>query len=239
MFHATPPRRFQDTTDEGPGAAILVTGCGSRDHTRPRRIGRSWSGEVTMSNQGTLLIVYAGRHGQTEKIAHRIGEVARAEGIYTDVIGLRRVPKGFSLADYDGVIVASPVYFGKHLKSAEKFVARKLAALSATRSALVSVSLTAAKNREEAEDYVHAFVRATGWLPATFAIVAGAESYTQYGWFTRWIMKRIAVKEGRAPDVTKDTEYTDWAALDSFTREFVASLRLGAHQRDRDLAVLK
>jgi menaquinone-dependent protoporphyrinogen oxidase len=114
-----------------------------------------------------------------------------------------------------------------------------LSALSAVRTALVSVSLTAVKDPAAAENYIHELIRRTGWLPSTFSMVAGAETYTRYGWFTRWIMKRIAVKEGRVPDLTKDHEYTDWEAVERFAREFATSLRVGAHERNRDLAVLK
>ena len=172
-----------------------------------------------------LLIIYAGRHGHTEKIARRIGQTARSFGTEPDIVAVGRIPKGLSIWSYHAVIVASPVYMGRHLKSIERFVKRNRAALEGARTAFVSVSLVAVKDRDGAEKFVHDFIGRTGWLPTTFSIVAGAESYTRYNFFTRWIMKRIALQEGRVPDLNSDREYTDWEAVEAFAREFVAPFR--------------
>jgi menaquinone-dependent protoporphyrinogen oxidase len=51
-------------------------------------------------------------------------------------------------------------------------------------------------------------------------MVAGALLYTQYGWLTRWFMKRIVTKAGGDTDTTRDYEYTDWNDLRTFAREF-------------------
>ena len=36
----------------------------------------------------------------------------------------------------------------------------------------------------------------------------------------RWVMKRIAAKAGGAIDTSRDYEYTDWADLRGFARQF-------------------
>jgi menaquinone-dependent protoporphyrinogen oxidase len=50
---------------------------------------------------------------------------------------------------------------------------------------------------------------------------AGALKYTEYDFFRRWMLKRIAKKEGGPVDTSLDHEFTDWDALDAFVRTFV------------------
>ena len=45
---------------------------------------------------------------------------------------------------------------------------------------------------------------------------AGALKYLEYDFFKRWMLRRIARKEGGPVDTSKDYELTDWAALDRF-----------------------
>jgi len=56
--------------------------------------------------------------------------------------------------------------------------------------------------------------------------VAGALKYTQYDFFTRLLMKRIAKKEGRTTDTSRDYEYTDWNAVRQFVKEFVVRVNI-------------
>ena len=55
-------------------------------------------------------------------------------------------------------------------------------------------------------------------MTATFA---GAIKYTQYGFITRWIMRRIAKKEGGDTDTSRDHEYTDWVQVTRFAEKFL------------------
>lgn len=170
-------------------------------------------------SETSLVVAYASVYGHTEKVAHRIAEVARAESIYADVVPVSSIPKDFELATYDAAVIAAPVYYGRHRRDMERFVNRHFAALCLVPSALVSVSMAMTGDVSVAEGYVHDLVRRTGWLPQTFTLIGGAESFTKYGLFTRWIMRRTARKYGRSSD--GDYEYTDWDSVDRFTREFV------------------
>ncbi|HEX9162634.1 MAG TPA: flavodoxin domain-containing protein [Thermoanaerobaculia bacterium] len=169
-----------------------------------------------------LLILYSSKHGQTEKIAQRIAEIARREGHAVAASPVASLQRDVRIGAYDSVIIAAPVYFGRFPKATIRFVARHFSELSSVRTALVAVSLAAKFNVDEAESQVHKFVGVTGWLPATYFCVAGAEAFTKYGLFTRFIMKKIARDQGRGGDFSKDREYTDWEALERFAREFVA-----------------
>ena len=158
-----------------------------------------------------LLIVYASKYGQTEKIARRIAQTASVESTVVPVSEAGNVP----LQDYDLLIVAGSVYFGKHSRKLENFVKQNLQLITAMQAAFVSVS----GSKDEA--LVHDFARRTGWVPEIYALLGGAEPYTRYGFFTRMIMRSIARKHGRTVDVHRDYEFTDWDAVDRFARDFL------------------
>jgi menaquinone-dependent protoporphyrinogen oxidase len=40
--------------------------------------------------------------------------------------------------------------------------------------------------------------------------LAGSLAYTQYSFFTRFIMKRIARRQGAPTDTSRDYEFTNW-----------------------------
>jgi len=169
-----------------------------------------------------LLIVYASKYGQARKIAWRIGDIAQSEGVIVEVISVE-IADEYPLEEFDFLIVAGSVHFGRHPRALEEFVRRKLALISTMQCAFVSVSGSAATpdGREEADGYVHDFARRTGWVPEISAMFSGAEPYTKYGFFTRYLMRSIARKHGRAVDVHRDYEFTDWEAVDRFARDFI------------------
>ena len=171
-----------------------------------------------------VLIVYASKYGQTEKIATAVADTLRQEGADARAIPVKSLPRGLDLRAYDGVIVAGACYTGR-FKRLRKFMRRYGAQLPAVRNALIAVSLSAKFDPANAEKEVHAFVAEFGWLPDTFTCVAGAESFTRYGFLTGFAMRKIATKEGRGGDFTNDREYTDWDALAQFAREFVVKVK--------------
>jgi menaquinone-dependent protoporphyrinogen oxidase len=169
-----------------------------------------------------LLIIYASRHGQAEKIAKRISETVAADGVISDAVPIERANE-FPLELYDFLIVAGSIHFGRHARALEKFIERKLPGISGMKAALVSVSGAAstAAGKEEAENYVYQLVRRTGWAPEIILTIGGGEPYTKYGFFTRMGMRSIAKKHGRIVDVHRDYEFTDWDAVDSFAHDFI------------------
>jgi menaquinone-dependent protoporphyrinogen oxidase len=55
---------------------------------------------------------------------------------------------------------------------------------------------------------------------------AGALLYTRYGFFKRWIMKKI-VRDKGSPDLdtSRDYVYTDWDGVKRFAEEFLKATR--------------
>ena len=170
-------------------------------------------------------LLYAGRHGQTAKIAERIGARLRAQGHAVDVVSCpRRGEPAFELARFDGVMVGSSVHVGRHHREIDRFVRLHGHFLASGPNAFFSVCLSARTPSPEAQRTAREPVVRTlalgPWRPKHVAIFAGALPYTRYGWLVRWMMKRIVKAQSGETDTMRDYEYTDWAAVDAFADAF-------------------
>ena len=171
-----------------------------------------------------FLIPYGTSEGQTARIAEYLADMIRGQGHEAFPVDIQRGAP--APAGYDAVIVGASVHRGKHQSWVGDFVRRNRPALERLPSAFFSVSLAigdgAEKGRREAEGYVETFVQETGWRPGKVGLFAGALLYTKYGFFMRWIMKRIARSKGSPDlDTSRDYVYTDWAGVKRFAEEFL------------------
>lgn len=166
-----------------------------------------------------VLLIYASRHGQTQKITEHLAGILRTHGAEASVQSIDTLPRDLRVEAFDTVVLAGPVYFGKHPAKLAQFVVAQRAALKRVRSIFVSVSGMAANHREEAAKTALQFTAETQWKPDRIEVVAGGEPYTRYGFFTKWLMIWKMRRLGRTVDPTRDYEYTDWSALDRFARE--------------------
>ena len=176
---------------------------------------------------------FATNEGQTRRIATRIASVLHDLGFESRAIDVA----GGDAADIDwthvrGALVGASIHAGKHQKTVERFVKAHVGDLSGVPSVFFSVSLSAAsKNAKEVEaaaDLAKAFPIACGWSPARIASVAGRLAYLQYGFFIRWVMKRIAKKEGAPTDTSRDYELTDWEEVDGLARDIARRIHTRA-----------
>ena len=96
-----------------------------------------------------VLVVYGSRHGGTQGIAERIGEVLRTEGLDADVLAADRAA---AVADADAVVVGSGVYLGKWLDEPIRFVERNQATLATRPLWLFSSGPLTGSTKQEAAD---------------------------------------------------------------------------------------
>jgi menaquinone-dependent protoporphyrinogen oxidase len=183
------------------------------------------------------LVLYATRHGQTQRIAEHVAAVLRAGGLDADVRAASARGQ-LDLADYQAAIVAASVHLGKHEREVVTFVKDHRAELERMPTAFLSVSLSEAgaedasspperraKAAADANAMIDAFLQKTGWHPVRVKPVAGALRYTKYNFLVRFVMKRIAKQNGSSTDTSRDHEFTDWAALDRFLNEVARAPR--------------
>ena len=145
-----------------------------------------------------------------------------------------RPPAGLALEDYDGVVVAASVLYGRHQRYIERFVRARVARLNAMPSAFVSVCGAMANPVPDAERvarvYRERLLAAAGWRPTIERSFAGGVPYTRYRPWVRWMMKMISRRTGRPTDTSRDYDFTDWPAVARFAQQF-AGLLPGARDR--------
>jgi menaquinone-dependent protoporphyrinogen oxidase len=174
-------------------------------------------------------VFFATNEGQTRRIAKRVASVLHDLGFDS---------RAFDIAEPDasaidwrqvrGAVVGASIHAGKHQKVAARFVRRHATELTSVPSAFFSVSLSAASTNatevEAALNLAKAFPPACGWTPVRIDSVAGRLAYQEYGFFIRWVMKRIAKKEGAPTDTSRDYELTNWEAVDKLARDMARTI---------------
>jgi menaquinone-dependent protoporphyrinogen oxidase len=161
----------------------------------------------------STLILYASVEGHTERIAQRIAAILRRGSHHVDVVA---IGGKLDFSRYAGVIVGASVHYGHHPASLAMFLRRNAAALAPCKSAFFSVSLGAK------ERYAAQFLRKAGWRPQLTAVFPGALQYTKYGPIKRRVVQAFAAIAGHDTDTSRDYDYTDWKAVDSFATAFGA-----------------
>jgi menaquinone-dependent protoporphyrinogen oxidase len=173
-----------------------------------------------------ILVIYGTTNGQAGRIARFIAETIQSAGLEVDVVDAAISDP--DPASYRATIVVASIHAGGYQRSVERWVKRWGTRLAVSSTAFVSVCLGVlqhdAKVDQDLASILRRFRSATGWEPGVTKLVAGALSYTQYGWVTRLVMRRIARKAGGSTDTTRDHEYTDWNDLRSFSQEFARTV---------------
>ena len=169
-----------------------------------------------------ILVLYGTTEHHTEKIATAMGATLTARGFAVDIIEAGSQdprPSG-----YDGIIVAASLHAGRFQKAVGQWIRAHRREFGAKPTAFVAVCLAVASKRHgaiaEVDAIVARFLQDAGWTPTLTKAVAGALLYTQYNFFIRWFMRRIARKEGGDTDTSRDYEYTDWNDLREFSNAF-------------------
>ena len=69
-----------------------------------------------------VLIAYTSRAGETKKIAERIAEGVRFQGLEAEVVDISQIKKETDLQGYEGYIFGSPTYHGDMLQLMKTFL---------------------------------------------------------------------------------------------------------------------
>ena len=177
------------------------------------------------------LIVYGSTHGHTAKIAARMADAIRAEGLRVDVLDVVHAA-GVDPDRYDVTVVGASLHKVKHQKDVVEWVVAHRAALEQHPSVFFSVSLAAAEDTPESRSATQAaieeFCQQTGWKPTCKERIAGCLQYREYDPFTRQLMRLLMRKMGHPTDASQDYDYTDWDGVDVIGREIAELATTGA-----------
>lgn len=180
-------------------------------------------------------IFYATREGQGKRVAEHIAESLRAKRFDVDVCNVKDSPEWIDTQPYQLAFVVASVHLGRHEREIVRFVKSHRADLMRLGAPFLSLTLSEAGAEDpaappekriasaaDAQRMIDVFVRETGWRPPYVLPVAGALTYSKYGFFTKLIMKSISHRAGGPTDTSRDYEFTDWAALDRFVLDRVS-----------------
>ena len=174
-----------------------------------------------------LLILYGTTDGHTAKIADFLAGELRSLGSFVDVIEAGTASP--DPREYDGVIVAASMHARGYQRPVVRWARARAVDLRRMPSVFLSVCLSVLQKEPEVQRELAAIARhfedRTGWRPLDVKHVAGALLYTRYGWLKRMVMRSISRRAGGATDVSRDYEYTDWAAVDQFAHDMGALVR--------------
>lgn len=174
-----------------------------------------------------FLVLYSSIEGQTRKIAEAIASHLEAQQHSVLLSDANQV--GFADPGVgDAIILCAPVHGGQYPAAFVHYVRNWAQVLNDTPSAFISVSLSIASadlgEQREAKSYPEEFSKETGWLPSATLNCAGALKYSEYDYFKKWMLKRIAAVEGGPVDTRQDYELTNWTAVKSFIDSFVQAV---------------
>jgi len=181
----------------------------------------------------SILVCYGTGEGQTATVAERLAETLTTRGHDPTVVDAADRPADLDAGDFDAVLVGSSIHVGTHDPDVMAFLREERDTLVDRPTGFFQVSLSSATDdpgrQAEAAGYVDELVEEIGWHPDRVGLFGGALRYSEYGFLTRFMMKRIAKDATGDTDTSRDYEYTDWAEVEAFTNDFAAFVegRLG------------
>ena len=147
-----------------------------------------------------VLVLYASTHGHTAKVAARIADRLRAEGV--DEVDVRDVAADAGTLDpgaYDAVVAGGSLHVGHHQGGLLDWVKPHRAALADRPSAFPDGVDTGPLGRHRRGAAVPRVQR-----------------------FTRTLVRLMMRRGGHPTDTSQDYDYTDRDAVERFGREFAA-----------------
>ena len=181
-------------------------------------------------------IFYATKEGHARKVAERVGAALIARTLDVAVHDVEDADAPAALVRSDAAVLVGSVHLGKHERELVAFVKAHRDQLDSMPAAFLSVCGAEAgaeqgatpegraKSAAHVEEQLQSFMKETGWHPRHVRPVAGAFVFTHYNLLVRWVMKRVAKSEELPTDTSRDYDFTDWVALDEFSRSLAEEL---------------
>jgi menaquinone-dependent protoporphyrinogen oxidase len=222
------------------GALFLVAGMGEILALEAAALHQRWA-EKTMNSIHPALaecdipVFYATSEGQTRRVADHLVAIFRAKGFTSRAVDVASFDADYvDWARVRATVVGASLHAHRHQRAAKAFVREHAGDLNSHPSAFFSVSLAAASpipaERDAAAQIASEFPSRVGWHPREIACVAGRLAYTQYGWLTRFVMKRIARRHDAPTDTTRDYELTNWNSVARLADSVVRMVEAPAHR---------
>lgn len=176
-----------------------------------------------------VLVLYATREGQTQKIAERIADHLTRAGVAADLVLAKDASsvKRIDLQAYDLLVFGASMHAGGLERELVRFVNDNARQIEARARSFFLVTLSAATKDPalKAESLADARRKMQAQLSVAFEdteMIAGALIYSRYPLPLKWLMKRIAARAGEGTDMSRDYEYTDWQQVARYAERLIA-----------------
>jgi len=169
----------------------------------------------------SILVVYATRYGSTREVAEQVAATLRENGLDVDLQPAREVE---TVDDYRAVVLGTPLYIGRWLKEARRFLTRHQEALQKRPVAVFSLGPTGEGEeewegvREQLDKELDGFP----WLePVSAGLFGGRYDPAKLGLFHRMLASLPAspLYQMRASDVR------DWERIEAWANDLATTLR--------------
>jgi len=154
-----------------------------------------------------VLVVYGTKSGCTAGVAERIGSALATAGVSVDVAPAEDRPDP---AGYDGVIVGSGIRVGQWHAATKEWVAENADALKVRPTALYTVCLTVATDREKLDEvraYTNPVLAASGIEPIDVGLFGGWFEPKRFSFIERTVLKAMKAPQG---------DHRDWDEIDAW-----------------------
>lgn len=172
-----------------------------------------------------ILILYATREGQTEKVASQIAAHLRKSGADVRLVSAQDRPAidNIDLDIFDRLVFGASMHAGGLEKEIVDFINANATQIEArTRSFFLVLLSAATKDNKLREKWlIDARNKMNEQLEVGFdavEMIAGALMYSKYPLPLKWVMRRIAKQAGEGTDISRDYEYTDWKQVEQYAQ---------------------
>jgi len=156
-----------------------------------------------------VAIVYASKHGTTEKVAASIAEKLKGTGD-TELFSLKKNPKP-DISGFDVVILGTSVYAGQASKKMAAFCKANESVLLQKKTGLFVCGMHPEKEQREKE-LTDAYPEILQKNATTTGFLGGEFLFERMNFVERFIIKKIA-------KTTDSVSQIDWEAIDSFVEK--------------------
>jgi len=166
------------------------------------------------------LIIYSSIDGHTFKICNRIKEILIENNHLVEMVSIDDFHK--KIREYDKIIIASSIRYGKHNLKIIEFINENTEVLNEKMTAFFSVNLVARKPNKDTPStntYVLKFRKSVKWKPTIIEVFAGKLDYKKYAFFDKLMIKLIMLLTKGPLHSAHAIEFTNWDRVDAFGRE--------------------
>ena len=167
-----------------------------------------------------ILITYATRYGSTQEVAEQVAATLRENGLEVELQPARRVQ---TLDDYSAVVLGTPLYIGRWLRDARRFLTQHQEALMERPVAVFSLGPTG-EGEEEGEGVCGQLdeqLAGFPWLePVAVALFGGRYDPTKLGLFHRMLASLPASPLYQMPA----SDVRDWERIQAWAKDLATTL---------------